>query len=214
MAGVTFQIKDLEKLRQELQQINTNGEKAIAATVNDLKSRAPAWIAQEVVNVYNIKKSEITPSKDSSKKKAGTIKITGETIKDLAIVYRGRLLTPVHFGMTPKTPPKGKKYTIKATILKGQKKNIGKYLTTRKKGGPYSERSHNILMSTGASTEEGTPYIPFQRMSKDRNDIKKFTTVSVPQMVGNAQVSEAIIKRLNEGAAERLQHNIDRFMKK
>lgn len=213
MAGITFQIKNLDNLRSELKKINTNSEKAISATAKDLKSRAPAWIAQEVVNVYNIKKSEITPSKDG-KKKAGTIRITGETIEDLALVYKGRLLTPVHFGMTPKTPPAGKKYTIKATILKGQKKNIGKYLTTRTRGGPYSERSHYILMSTGASKEGGTPYIPFQRMSKDRNDLKKFTTVSVPQMISNAQVSEAIIKRLNEEAAKRLQHNAERYINK
>ena len=213
MAGVSFQIKNAEKLRKDLEALQTNGKKAISATVKDLKSRAPAWIAQEVVNAYNIKKSEITPSK-SGGKRAGSIKIAGETIESLTFTYSGRLLTPVHFGMSPKSPPAGKKYTIKATILKGQKKTIGKYLTTRTRGGPYSGRSHNILMSTGSTTEGGTPYIPFQRMSKDRKDIKKFTTVSVPQMVGNKQVGEAIIGRLNEEATKRLEHNVERFMNK
>lgn len=33
---------------------------------------------------------------------AGSIRITGETIEELTLVYKGRLLTPVHFGMTPK----------------------------------------------------------------------------------------------------------------
>lgn len=200
-------------MRKDLEQLQTNGEKAIKATVKDVKSRAPSWIAQEVVNVYNIKKSEIVPSKNGGKR-ASTIKIEGEKIEDLTITYSGRLLTPVHFGMTPKSPPEKKNYTIKAMIIKGQKKTIGKYLATRKQGGPYSERSHNILMSTGATSEGGTPYIPFQRMSKDRNDIKKFTTVSVPQMLGNAQVSAAIIKRLNEETAKRLEHNVERFMNK
>ena len=204
-------MKDLEELQE-------NGEKAIKATVKDVKSRAPSWIAQEVVNVYNIKKAEIIPSKnetdDKKSKRAAKIKIQGEKIEDLKITYSGRLLTPVHFGMTPKTPPKGKNYTIKAEILKGQKKTIGKYLTTKKRGGPYSDRSHNILMSTGATSEGSTPYIPFQRMSKDRNDIKKFTTLSVPQMLGNAQVSAAVIKRLNDETAKRLEHYIERYMNK
>lgn len=200
-------------MRKGLETLNTNGEKAIKATVKDVKSRAPSWVAQEVVSVYNIKKAEITPSKNGGKR-AGTIKITGEKIEDLTLTYSGRLLTPVHFGMTPKSPPGGKNYTIKAMILKGQKKTIGKYLTTRTRGGPYSVRSHNVLMSTGANSEGGTPYIPFQRMSKERNDIKKFTTVSVPQMITNANVSAAIIKKLNEETAKRLEHNVERFMKK
>ena len=146
--SISAQLSNLQQLVADLEAIENGGKKAISNTIKDVKARAPGWIAQEVTAVYNIKKSEITPSGSGKPKKmAGSIQITGETIEELAITYKGRLLTPVHFGMTPKAPPRGKSYTLKASVLKGQKKVIGRYLNTRTPGGPFSQRSHNILMS-------------------------------------------------------------------
>lgn len=181
-----MQVENFQKLMDTVAQINEQGRKAVKATVRDVKARAPSWIAQEVTSVYNIKKGEITPSgKNSSKPKkmAGSVSVSGETIEELTITYSGRLLTPVHFGMTPKTAPPGKSYTLRMQVVKGQKKVIGRYLNTRTPGGPYSERSHNILMGTGNTKAGGVSAIPFQRMSRTRTDIKKFTTISVPSMI-------------------------------
>ena len=124
------------------------------------------------------------------------------------------MLTPVHFGMTPKTAPPGKSYTLRMQVVKGQKKVIGRYLNTRTPGGPYSERSHNILMGTGNTKAGGVSAIPFQRMSRTRTDIKKFTTISVPQMIDNETVNANIYKKLNDETAKRLQHNLDRAIGK
>lgn len=136
-SSVTVQLENLRQLVADVQAIQEGGRKAISNTVKDVKARAPGWIAQEVTAVYNIKKGEIVPSSSGKPKKmAGTIRITGETIEELALTYKGRLLTPVHFGMTPKSPPAGKSYTLKAQILKGSKKVIGRYKNTRTKGGP------------------------------------------------------------------------------
>ena len=121
--SISAQLSNLQQLVADLEAIENGGKKAISNTIKDVKARAPGWIAQEVTAVYNIKKSEITPSGSGKPKKmAGSIQITGETIEELAITYKGRLLTPVHFGMTPKAPPRGKSYTLKAQVLKGQKK--------------------------------------------------------------------------------------------
>ncbi len=49
-----------------------------------------------------------TKKKDGSQK-AGTIKITGQTIAELTLNYEGRVLTPLHFGVAPKTQPKKEK---------------------------------------------------------------------------------------------------------
>lgn len=212
-----MQVENFQKLMDTVAQIDEQGRKAVKATVRDVKARAPGWIAQEVTSVYNIKKGEITPSgKNSSKPEemAGSIQITGETIEELAITYKGRLLTPVHFGMTPKAPPRGKSYTLKASVLKGQKKVIGRYLNTRTPGGPFSQRSHNILMGTGNTKSDGTSWIPFQRMSRTRTDIKKFTTISVPSMITSERTNEKIMTRLQEETAKRLQHNLDRALGK
>ena len=200
MAGgsISIQIENLRQLVADVQAIEAGGRKAISSTVKDVKARAPGWIAQEVTAVYNIKKGEITPSSGGKPKKmAGSIRITGETIEELTLVYKGRLLTPVHFGMTPKAPPAGRSYTLKAQILKGSKKVIGRYKNTRTKGGPYSQRSHWILMGTGNTKADGTSWIPFQRMSKTRTDIPKgkifdvaraLKTVTVPAPVTIGQV--------------------------
>ena len=210
-----MQVENFQKLMDTVAQIDEQGRKAVKATVRDVKARAPSWIAQEVTSVYNIKKGEIVPSSSGKPKKmAGTIRITGETIEELALTYKGRLLTPVHFGMTPKAPPRGKSYTLKASVLKGQKKVVGRYLNTRTPGGPYSERSHNILMGTGNTKAGGVSAIPFQRMSRTRTDIKKFTTISVPSMITSERTNEKILKRLQDETAKRLQHNLDRAIGK
>ena len=208
-----MQVENFQKLMDTVAQIDEQGRKAVKATVRDVKARAPSWIAQEVTAVYNIKKSEITPSGSGKPETmASSIQITGETIEELTITYFGRLLTPVHFGMTPKTAPPGKSYTLRMQVVKGQKKVIGRYLNTRTPGGPYSERSHNILMGTGNTKAGGVSAIPFQRMSRTRTDIKKFTTISVPQMITNDRTNEAIMLRLNTETSKRLEHHMKRAL--
>lgn len=211
--SISAQLGNLRQLLDDVQDIQDSGRKAIQNTLKDVKARAPSWIAQEVTTVYNIKKSEITPTNGSKPKKlAGSIRVTGETIEELAITYEGRMLTPVHFGMTPKTPPPGRSYTLKMQVIKGQKKVIGRYKNTRTPGGPYSERSHNILMGTGSARADGTSHIPFQRMSKARTDLQKFTAISVPQMITSDQTSEKIMARLQEETAKRFEHHLNRAL--
>ena len=214
---ITMQVENFQRLADMVNQIDESGRKAVRATVKDVKARAPSWIAAEVVQVYNIKKSEITPSSGKGKggkpkKMAGSVRITGETIEEIAITYEGRRLTPVHFGLTPKTPPPGKSYTLKMQVIKGKKSVIGRYLNTRTPGGPYSERSHNILMGTGNAKEGGTNWIPFQRMSTTRTDLKKFTAISVPQMITSEQTGPKILIKIQEETAKRLKHNLDRAL--
>ena len=212
-----MRVENLQKLLDQVQEIDEKGRKAVKATVRDVKSRAPGWIAQEVTQVYNIKKSEITPSSGKGakpKKMAGSIQVRGETIEEMTITYSGRLLTPVHFGMTPKTPPAGKSYTLKMQVIKGKKQVIGRYKNTRTPGGPFSQRSHNILMGTGNAKADGTNWIPFQRMSPTRTNIEKFTTISVPQMVTSERTHEAIMTKLTEETSKRLDHHLSRALGK
>lgn len=211
--SISAQLSNLHQLVADLEAIENGGKKAISNTIKDVKARAPGWIAQEVTAVYNIKKSEITPSGSGKPKKmAGSVNVSGETIEELTITYSGRMLTPVHFGMTPKTAPPGKSYTLRMQVVKGQKKVIGRYLNTRTPGGPYSERSHNILMGTGNTKAGGVSAIPFQRMSRTRTDIKKFTTISVPSMITSERTNEAIMLRLNTETSKRLEHHMKRAL--
>lgn len=217
---ITMQVKSFQKLLKQIDEIESTGKKVVSSAIRDLSRAAPKLVADEVAQVFNIDKKEIKPGstkKDKSGnktavKQAGKIKITGDTIETFQMVYEGRLLTPVHFGMTPKAPTPGRSYTLKMQVIKGQKKIIGRCKRKRTPGGPYSEQSHNILMGTGAATSEGVSHIPFQRMSKDRTDLKKFTTVSVPEMVESDRVNGQIHSALSERAEERLTHYMQRYL--
>lgn len=215
--SITAQIANFGKLIKDINVIDAAGRKAIENTVKDVKARAPGWIAQEVTKVYNIKKSEITPTGTGAKPKkmAGTIAVNyGKTVDSISIYYEGRLLTPVHFAMTPKSPPPGKSYTLKMQVIKGKKKVIGRYKNTRTPGGPFSERSHNILMGTGNLKAGGTNWIPFQRMSKRRKDLEKFSTISMPQMITSDLTRDAIQSRLNTEVGKRFEHHARRALGK
>lgn len=219
--NISLQIENFEKLLGDINGIQDAGKIAVKNTLKDVKARAPGWIADEVTKVYNIKKSEITSShkpsgkaKNKKKKKAVYIKASGETIEEFEILYEGRLLTPVHFGMTPKAPPHGRNYTLKMQVLKGKKEVIGRYKSKRKPNGPYSQRSHNILMGTGNTQSGGTNYIPFQRMSKRRTDLKKFLSTSVPQMIDSNLTHDAIMNKLYDETSKRLEHNLNRAIGK
>lgn len=192
-----------------LKNIQGTSEKAVKRLLSDVRTRAPGWIASEVTKVYNIKKSEITPAKaGKSAKPVGSIKVNGDNVDNLEIIYRGRVLTPTHFGMTPKAPKQT--YTLKAEILKGnkavlgqvkkltkkQRANVGKNF--RRQGTQNSDHSPIMLMRTGST------YIPFQRRSQDRNDLTAIKTLSLPQMVSSDRTRDGIDRAISEGLSKRL----------
>ena len=125
--------------------------------------------------------------------------------------------------MTPKAPGPNA-YTLKASIIKGQKATLGKVKKLTKKqraalganfrreGTQNSDHSPIMLMHTGNTKEGGTSYIPFQRKSTDRNDIKAIKTVSLPQMVSGNRTHAGITKTINDNLGKRLDHYMNRYM--
>lgn len=194
---------------REIEKLKSKSETVLKRLTSDAKNRVPGWVATEVAKTYNIKKSEITPDKTSmGKKMAGRVRVQGDTVSSLQIIYRGRVLTPVHFGMTPKVPKES--YTLKAEIIKGnkvtlgqkkkltkkQRQNIGKNF--RRQGTRSSQRSPIMLMPTGSS------YVPFQRKSTDRKDIEVIRTLSMPQMITSDRTRDNINQAINDGLEKRL----------
>ena len=207
--AVTCQIKDYKILKKKLDQMQKAPKTVISRTLSDMKTRAPGWVASEIVKVYGVKKSEI------SNGDLGKVKVDGDTIDTVKITYTGRVLTPTHFGMTPKAPGTNA-YTLRASILKGQKATLGKVKKLTKKqraelgknftrsGTKNSDHSPIMLMHTGNAKEGGTNYIPFQRKSKRRSDVEAIKTISLPQMVSSERTQENITKAINEGLEKRL----------
>lgn len=197
MPVMNIDVPNFAKIVGDLRALNGDTEKAIQRTISDCKSRGPAQVTKAVTAVYGIKSSEVTAAGKAAKggaKTVGHIKVSGVTVDSVQLIYSGRVLTPTHFSMTPKTRPQGgKKYTVKAAIFKGAKKVLGTA----------------VFLAPSGTTE-----IPFKRETKHRLPIDAVRTVSIPQMIENETVSADIKARMDELLVTRLQHNVDRLAAK
>lgn len=206
--GVGVSIRNIDGIMREIDKTKAGVEKALRLTLSDARKAAPGIVADGVRTKYNIKKAEITGGK------AVKVRTEGTSLESMKLIYSGRLLTPTHFGMTPKSPPAGKSYTLKAAILKGGKKAIGSYKAKRTPGGPFSAKSPFVLMGTGAARADGTSHIPFQRQApghRPTEGIRKLTTLSVPQMITNDEVAEIIQGKLSEKIKTRLDYHMSKL---
>lgn len=213
MSSVTCQVKNYKLIKKKIDEKKKAPQKAMKALTADLKKRVPSWVAAEVVKEYGVKKGEITGQK------IGRVTPQGTSFKDVRIVYTGRLLTPTHFNMSPKAPNPGGAYTLKATIVKGQRATLGKVKKLTKKqraalaknltrsGTRSSDHSPIMLMRAN-----GGHYLPFQRRSTDRKDIEAIKTISLPQMVSSERTADGIRSAINEGVQKRMEHYMNRYM--
>lgn len=204
----------IDRLKDDVKEMQAAPKKAMNGLMGDLKKRGPGWIASEVTQIYNVKKADVSPGKS----KIGTIKVQGNNWKKMHILYTGRVLTPTHFGMTPKTPKQS--YTLKMQVYKGQKTELGKVkkLTKRQRkklilnltrqGTRKSQKSPIMLMP--ASRGSGV-YIPFQRKSPNRKDVEAIKTTSLPQMVSNQRVRKGIDETLGKNIRKRIDHYTERY---
>ena len=193
-------IPNFSKMVGVLKDLNKDVDKAISRTISDCKQRGPAQVTKAVTAVYGIKSAEVTEAGKTAKggaKSVGSIKVSGVKVDSVQLIYKGRVLTPTHFSMTPKKrPAPGKKYKVSASIIKGQKKALG---------------SSVFLAASGSA---GTTEIPFKRTTAKRLPIEAVKTVSIPQMITNEKVSADIKARMDELLATRLKHNTERLAKK
>ena len=215
MGQLNISIPGVKTILSELNKVNDLAMQAERHTLSDIKSRANTWVAQAVTSVYNINKNEIKwdrAEKNNPKamRKAGSLFINADTIDNVSLIYRGHRLSPVRFGMAPKTPTGGD-YTLSMEVFKGHRKVIGRYTVKKTKGGKYAKSTGGFIGTTNASSLEKTQYIPFKRESRSRMDIVKYQSTSIKSMIEHPVVAERIQKKLIENVNKRLQHNIARF---
>ena len=214
--SITCEIKNYKTLKKQMEDVKNAPRKVIQAVTGEATKRAPVWIASEVSKVYGIKKGEITG------KKVRTVTVQGNSIEQVKVIYTGRPLTHTHFGMTPNEPkPDGGAYTLKATIIKGERKALGKVKKFTKKqraalGRNFTRSAprtsdHSPIMLMRAN---GGHYLPFQRVSQNRKDIVVRKAISLPQMVSSKRTEEGIQTALSEGLGKRLNHHLQRYMGK
>lgn len=214
--SVSGGIKNYKAVKKQLEDMKKAPKAVMKAMTADAIKRVPPWVAAEVSKVYGVKKGDIASGD------LGTVKVTGKTFKDVKITYTGRTLTPTHFGMTPTAPGKNA-YTLKAQIIRGEKATLGKVKKLTKKqraalgknftrsGTQRSDHSPVMLMHTGNTKEGGTNYIPFQRKSVRRDDIKAIKTISLPQMVSSERTADNIQTAISDGLQKRMDHHMKRY---
>ena len=123
--------------------------------------------------------------------------------KNIVLEYKGRMLTPIHFNMRPKSKPSRRRYNISVEIKRGRRRRLaGKLVYERP---PFLALAPN----TGGMT------IPWQREGKARFPIVSVKTLSVPQMISSqTKVKPNVEKAINEGLRKRALHQIERFLLK
>lgn len=215
MSGVRMAIKNYKTVMKKLDDKKKAPQKVMKALSSDARKRVPGWVATEVTQTYGVKKSEITG------KKIGGVKVQGSDVRNMKVIYTGRPLTHTHFSMSPKVPKEGGSYTLKATVLKGQRKTLGNVKKLSKaqraalaknftgSGSKSSTKSPIMLMRAN-----GGQYLPFQRMSSNRRDIEVKKTLSLPQMVSSERTEEDIQRAISGGMEKRLDHHMKRYMGK
>lgn len=210
--SVRMEIKNYKDVMKKLDDKKKAPQKVLRAAYSDARKRVPGWVATEVTKTYGIKKGEITGQK------VGKVTMKGDNIKTLKVIYTGRPLTHTHFSMSPKAPKAGG-YTLKATVIKGQRATLGKVkkLTKAQRaalaknftGTGEKKSDHSPIMLMRAN---GGQYLPFQRKSHNRKDIEAIKTISLPQMVSSERTHEKIQQAISEGLGKRLDHHMERFM--
>ena len=133
--AVSIDLKvDSDELVRELQREGQKWAKQMEWATKDMRRAAPTIVANHTVQRYAIKKGEVNAN---SKSFVGGCKMSGG-IASLRLDYSGRMLTPTHFKMAPSAAPAGgRKYAIKATVLKGRRVEIGRWQSPWSAGGTY-----------------------------------------------------------------------------
>ena len=190
--SINIDITNMDEVVRGMKDCQKDLAKGARRTMLDLANRGVNTVVRsEVTKVYNIKKKDVESGARHYKQESGSISLQGVTIPLFEVTYKGKMLTPIHFAMTPKKRPAGnRRYTIKWKPLRaGGKKPL---VTSGEPG---------FLAPSGYSS--GTPAIPFQRAGKSRQPIRAVKRLSVPIMIENEKVAphieKAIMERMEDG---------------
>ncbi len=175
---------DDKRLRKELWRNGDKWAKALEYATKDMRRSGKSIVQKQTASIYNIKRKELNPANG---KTIGSCSVSGG-ITDLQLTYKGRMLTPTHFGMRP-TSANGRKYTIKAEILKGSKVRIGGWQRPWSAGGAYGFRASPMFMPGKVppiSREGGrTTRLAGNKFGHAGGKYEAVKVISVPQMVGS-----------------------------
>ena len=202
---------------EQLQKLRDGGEVAIKRTVSDFTNRGPGWVSKGIREHYGVDTAAIKEAAQRPKRGRTSIRVAGVSVDGASLEYKGRTLTPTHFKMSPKARPTAqqnkplripgqligngspvamvrppKRYTVKATIIKGQR----------------AAMSSDTFLTAG----NGGAVLPYQRTGDGRTPIEAVRTLSVPQMI-DGRARETIEQLIDTKLGERFNHHIEQAMR-
>ena len=215
MKGVKIAVDVAKSAKEAVKEQKEDTKKRMGLVMRDLRRDVPAVVANAVSAKYNIKTSEMKPpyvktsvdktGKKKSTAKAAKVRIEGEEIGNMSLVYEGRPLTAGRFKMNPKRPVKAKgkkgnkkreKVQVTAEIQKGRRTVV--QAPRKHSGGRVFVQNIKGVMQA-VYTEDVK--------SRDIGGIVK--TLSVPVMIDQDDVRKVIDKGINE----RVGRSVKRFFK-
>lgn len=205
------------KLAKKLEKLKDGGETAIKRTVSDFTARAPAWVSKGIRQHYGVDTAAIKEAGPKKKWGATSIRVSGVSVDGATLEYKGRTLTPIHFRMSPKSRPTAKK--AKRILVPGQAIAKGSPVAMVRPPRKYTVKA-TILKGGRESMEQGTfiaagkggVSIPYQRTGEGRTPIEAVRTLSVPQMI-SGKAKETIEELIGSNLEERFEHHIQQAMK-
>lgn len=196
--------KQIDRLVLELKGFEKEASEVLYNALNRTVEFTVNEAARQVVQKYAIKRADVkaalTPKRPSRFDLSAGVRVKGHT------------LSFAHFPHTPSKPRKGK-YKVKVTVFKGQKRDLNTnpkaFVAPTGANSPEKVQS-NIFIRTGVKRVATKGRYAGQM----REAITLPRTLSVPQMVGNAVVTEKIQEKAAEKLQQRVEHEITRSFSK
>ena len=204
--GITVDVANYDQVCKDLQKVPKNLAVGLKRfNVRMAKSGINTVVRNEVTRVYNIKKKDVNAESNRRYDQVGSIDLAGVAVPFFNVTYKSRqMLTPTHFGMTPKTRPGamppfvwgrrgGRNYKVRWKPFRAG----GREVLTADSGLPAFIASAN------------NAELAFARTSSEPKPLEVIKRLSVPIMIHDEKVAPQIQSEVEKRIAKEL----DRLMK-
>lgn len=187
---IEIRIDNLDELLEFCEDGVEDSDKALRATMSDVRSRSKGWIAQAVTELYTVSKGDVSGGKVD-------ISFQGDE-HNLQMIYTGSPLAMDRYSYTPTSRPGGD-YNTYAEVERGKTVQVGEY--TRKRTGKHVMHSSYLIMNN-LTARIGKRPDPFY---------EKMHGPAIPSIMASDHGRPNVEKVMQEKVEERIDHEMDRF---
>lgn len=203
--GISIDVANYDQVCKDLRKVPKDLAVGLKRfNVRLAKSGVNTVVRNEVTRVYNIKKGDLAGESTRRYDQVQTISLAGVGIPFFNVTYTGRMLTPGHFGMTPKTRPGN---TPPFVFGRRAGRNYKVRWKPFRAGGREVLESNSGLPAFIASANNAE--LAFARLGSRPKPIEAIKRLSVPIMIENEKVAPQIQQEIEK----RIEKELARLMK-